>query len=160
MSPNVKKLNFWLFLGGWVALEILDWAHLTSQLSSHLYQSTYKTYMEAIHAGFFKLSRSQINVYRCGDLTTTQPLILSYISLWFSSFVHSQHAVKSWNHDWWPNLLSLNLYFSYQLRQSHPFHYVLWHWMIGMNLFEHIHVSLPIATWLVVISSFVAIQIN
>ena len=43
-------LHFWLFGGGggWVPLQLTEWAQVASQLSTHLYQSTYKKYMEAI----------------------------------------------------------------------------------------------------------------
>ena len=35
MGPNVKKIAFW------------DWAHLASQASSHLYQSTYEIWKQS-----------------------------------------------------------------------------------------------------------------
>ena len=49
MGPNVNKFAFWAIRGGgaWVAHKYSDWPHLASQLSSHLYQSTYKIWKQS-----------------------------------------------------------------------------------------------------------------
>ena len=44
MGPNVEKWAFWAIRGG---LGGPDRAHLASQLSSHLYQSTYKIWKQS-----------------------------------------------------------------------------------------------------------------
>ena len=48
-GPQYKKnLHFWLFGGGaWLVHTKSDRAHLASQLSSHLYQSTYKIWKQS-----------------------------------------------------------------------------------------------------------------
>ena len=33
---------------GWVPLQLTEWAQLASQLSTHLYQSTYKIWKESV----------------------------------------------------------------------------------------------------------------
>ena len=48
MGHNIKNVHFWLFGGPWArALGGPDWDHLASQLSSHLYQSTYKIWKQS-----------------------------------------------------------------------------------------------------------------
>ena len=42
-----KNVHFWLFGGPCVAHKWSDQAHLASQLSSHLYQSTYKIWKQS-----------------------------------------------------------------------------------------------------------------
>ena len=63
MGPNVILLGILGYLagggGGWVVLQLSDWAHLAYQLSSYLYQSTYNIWKQT-HSRFCKLSRSQI----------------------------------------------------------------------------------------------------
>ena len=48
MGQNVKEMYILgLFWGPWEGLQWSDWAHLASQLSSHLYQSTYKIWKQS-----------------------------------------------------------------------------------------------------------------
>ena len=62
-SSDWKKCMFGYSGGPWVAHTLSDWAHLASQLSSHLYQSTYKIWKQS-DKDFFKLSWERWNV--CG----------------------------------------------------------------------------------------------
>ena len=48
MGVNVNKNDFFFAVWGWVAVQLSDWAHLASQLSSHLYQSTYNIWKQSI----------------------------------------------------------------------------------------------------------------
>ena len=49
LGHNVKNVNFWLFGGGGGTFiyQTPRWAHLASQLSSHLYQSTCKIWKQS-----------------------------------------------------------------------------------------------------------------
>ena len=47
-GPQCEKMRILGYSGGaWVAHKYSDWAHLASQASSHLYQSTYKIWKQS-----------------------------------------------------------------------------------------------------------------
>ena len=81
MRLNVNKLAFLAIRGAWVALQLSDWPQLASQLSHHLYQSTYKIWTHSVQ-DLLTLSRSQRNVCGRSGVTMTKkhsiPRVHSY----------------------------------------------------------------------------------